>query len=247
EYICICSDRLSDGREYSIPDVVRDHLEDCEQCRNSVLDIYSSTLIPGENIKPVMTLFSDEKPVRKPFAYRLVFRTAATFLILGFITAVYLIMDNKEPVSIRLADKKNNLVTATGKPDVIKEQVTQLTEEERTSSLKEESVSEIVHDPFKDNPNLEYMVNSHHRGRLIHIISPEFRILSKKKIVFMWENHIDKKLELKILNNLNETLFKFKAEGSRVEFEGDLSHGLYYWKLEDKENLYHVGKFLIEE
>jgi len=246
-YVCICSDRLREDRDDLIPDEVLSHLEGCEQCRNSVLDIFSSILTSEKNIKPEETPFSSMEPVEKPFSYRLVLRTAATFMIMGFVAAVYLLMNNKEPVNIRLADRNANLIAAATESKTIKEEITPGTDNWKISAPSNKKNSTSVHDPFKDNLNLEYMVNSHHRGRLIHIISPEFKIMEKGKIVFMWENHIDKNIYLKILNNLNETLFKFKAEGSRVEFKGDLAPGLYYWKLEDSENLYHVGKFLIEK
>ncbi len=246
-YICICSDSLREDKEDTIPDEIRSHLEGCEQCRNTVLDIYSTTLALEERQRSELTPFSYMELPKRSFSYRLVFRTAATFLILGFITAVYLLMDNKEPISKRLANRKADSIISAIDPGTTREKITPEIKKESISSTSVERNPQLTHNPFKDNPNLEYMVNSHYRGRLIHIISPEFKIMEKGKIIFMWENHIDKHLELKILNNLNETLFKAKAEGSRVEFKGDLSPGLYYWKLEDRENLYHVGKFMIEK
>ncbi len=239
--ICVCSDRLIDNREHLIPDRVRSHLEICEKCRSSVLDIYSTLLTPTEKSRTEVEL------IKKPFLSGFILRTAATFLILGFITAIYFTIDNSEPVYTKLADKNNNIIEASNRSGDSNVNISKDREKGQTKSSENGKISEVVHNQFKDNPNLEYMVNSHHRGRFIHIISPEFRILGKGKIIFVWENHIDKNLELKILNNLNETLFKSKAYGSRVEFNGNLSPGLYYWKLEDKENLYHVGKFLIEK
>ena len=245
-FTAICSDRLREEREDMIPAEIRVHLEDCEFCRNSVLDIYSATLSSVENSSPKLSLFNDPEPVRRSFSYRLFLRTAATFLVLVFITGIYLLMDNNEPVSIKLAKKgKETGIVNSGTKTQNKNLI--LKKKSDSDFKKEVAISSRkVPDPFKDNPNLEYMVDSPHRGRLINIISPEFRIVGKGKIIFKWENHIDKELKLKILNNLNETLYTFKVKGSKVEFIGDLSPGLYYWKLEDKDSLYHVGKFIIE-
>lgn len=244
-FIAICSDRLREEREDMIPPEIRSHLEDCESCRNSVLDIFSATLASAENSNPESSLFNNPEPVRRSYTYRLFLRTAATFLVLGFITGIYLLMNNNEPVSIKLADKSRetgiiNSGTKVQKKDLI---------HKKHSDSRKKVVTTLrkAPDPFKDNPNLEYMVDSPHRGRLIHIISPEFKVIEKGKIIFKWENHIDKELKLKILNNLNETLYTFNAKGSKVEFIGNLSPGLYYWKLEDKDSLYHVGKFLVEK
>ncbi len=246
-FTAICSDRLKAEREDLIPSEIRLHLENCEFCRNSVLDIFSSTLSSVENSSQNLSLFNEPEPVRRSSSYRFFLRTAATFLALAFISGIYLIMDNDEPVSIKLTQNRKEITivnagTESQNRGIIQEKISD------SDSRKEVAfLSQKTPDPFKDNPNLEYMVDSPHRGRLINIISPEFRITDRGKIIFKWENHINKELELKILNNLNETLYTFKAKGSIVEFKGNLSPGLYYWKLEDKENLYHVGKFLIEK
>ena len=246
-FTAICSDRLREEREDMIPAEIRVHLENCEFCRSSVLDIYSATLSSVEDSSPKLTLFNDPEPVRRSFSYRLFLRTAATFLVLAFITGIYLLMDNNEPVSIKLAKTgKETGIVNSGTKTQNKELI--LKKKSDSDSKKEVAASSRkAPDPFKDNPNLEYMVDSPHRGRIINIISPEFRIIGKGKIIFKWENHIDKELKLKILNNLNETHYTFKVKGSKVEFTGDLSPGLYYWKLEDKDSLYHVGKFIIEK
>lgn len=246
-FTAICSDRLREDKEGLLPEAVRSHLENCEYCRNSILDIYSSTLPSTQNSLPGLSLFDVYEPVKRSFSYRLFLRTAATFLVLVFITGIYLLMESNKPVRIELA-KRGKVIVSDNSETKVKEDHLLNRKRSGTSPVTGTDItSQPVHDPFRDNPNLEYMVDSPHRGRLIHIISPEFRILEKGKIIFKWENHIDKNLELKILNNLNETLHTFKVEGSKVEFSGNLSPGLYYWKLEDKENLYHVGKFLIEK
>ena len=245
-YTAVCSDRLSEEREDLIPQRIRSHLEGCARCRDSVLDIFSSTLSARESsrLRPAMPRVP--APYGQSFPYRLFLRTAATFFIIAFMTAVFLNVNTGNPVKPVFPD--NGHVTIQDDPGIaISEQSTQKNGRALAIPPETKGVELSRHDPFKDNPNLEYMVDSPHRGRLIHIISPEFRILGKGSIVFRWENHIDKELKLKILTNLNETLYTFKAEGSRVEFSGELSAGLYYWKLEDSENLYHVGKFLIEK
>jgi len=246
-FTAICSDRLREEREDLIPAEIRSHLERCESCRSSVLDIFSATLSSVESSGQELSIFNNPVPVRRSFSYRLSLRTAATFLVLAFITGIYLIMDNNEPVSIKVVNKGMSIVVSNPDTKIQHKDLIQKTHSGSNSRKEVAAPSRKAPDPFTNNPNLEYMVDSPHRGRLIHIISPEFRIIDSGKIMFKWENHIDKELKLKILNNRNETLYTFKVKGSKVEFIGNLSPGLYYWKLEDKESLYHVGKFLIEK
>jgi len=244
--IGISADRLNENRENRIPEEIRSHLEMCEFCRNAVMDIYIATMAPAEKKAPVPEMFSAPEPVKKPFLFSPALRTAATLLFLVFAAAVYLVIDHRglvRQLSPELPDQGIEISagpSAGDHPTGIDIVVTKKDAENRKPTASP------AHDPFRDNPNLEYMVNSHHRGRMIHIISPETRELENGKIIFRWENHIDKNLILKILNNRNETVFRSKARGSRVEFTGNLAPGLYYWKLEDSENLYHVGKFTIK-
>ncbi len=246
-YIAICSDRLKEERVDLVPAKIRSHLENCELCRNSVLDIFSTTLSSEKITLTGSGLFSKHSFSGKPFHSSLFLRTAATFFILALITGIYIRTGNR-------THKTVSPIKQITRTDHIIHEIKSSKRESNYNKIEKTATSQKIYkvpvpepDPFKDNPNLEYMVDSHHRGRLIHIISPEFKILKKGVIVFKWENHIDKNLKLKILNNRNETLYIFNAEGSMVKFSGELDPGLYYWKLEDSDNLYHVGKFLIEK
>jgi len=243
--IAICSDRLREEREFLIPNEARDHLENCELCRDAVLDIYVAT-VTDKKVKPIAPIFSDYKPIKKSYIHKLILRTAATFTVLAFISGIYLMINREGSINMKLKEIPPKTIHINKMHNNKHKNHPKKIKIKKIHPSKRIKPAQPQRNPFKDNPNLEYMVDSPLRGKLIHIISPEFRINERGKIIFKWKNHIDKHLILKILNNTNKTIYTLKTYKSRVEFKEKLSPGLYYWKLEDAENLYHVGKFIIE-
>ncbi len=248
-WTAIIADNLREGKGNNLPEKLKDHLEGCELCRDSAFDVFCAITHSEETQYKIPEMFTLHKAEPKKNSYGIFLRTAATLLVLTFISMIYLNITKKSTINNKLIEesvkKKNIKIFNKDFENIYKkgEQTTVKKTGQRMNSTKARKQL----NPFKDNPNLEYMVDSTHRGRMIQIISPEFKIIKEGDLVFRWQNHIDKKLILKILNNVNETLYTFVAKGSMVEFHGELNPGLYYWKLEDKENLYHVGKFIIRE
>ena len=55
-----------------------------------------------------------------------------------------------------------------------------------------------------------------------------------------------KKLVLKILNNKGTEVYSAEAEKNEYVFKETLNPGLYYWKLEYREEMLFVGKFRVK-
>ncbi len=128
-------------------------------------------------------------------------------------------------------------------------------DEEQPGPDKKDSGSETDPDElyaanFVESDDLEYMIKQGVRDEgEVEIISPEAGSKTSGEILFKWIPDSGEKVQLKILNNREETLFKFSLRNNELLFnvvENDLGPGLYYWKLEGESNLLHVGKFLIE-
>ncbi len=240
-------DYLKNSGKTILPEEVSLHIESCSKCKDKVLDIFSTLIYRDTdrlNSKEILELpLEKEKRDRKNRRYYI--RSAAAFFFLTIFSAVYIFIINDSSIFFKTSGKEgkkplNNLISSG--PEIKKGHTRP--EKKKDKKIRRQSrVDPLLN--FRNNPNLELMVNSTFRGRMIHIISPEFKQPEKRKIVFKWENHIDKKLKLKILNNRNETIHILEVKGSSATFNGMLDPGLYYWKLEDTEDLYHVGKFLI--
>jgi len=102
---------------------------------------------------------------------------------------------------------------------------------------------------FIESDELEYLIGQKVRGsENIEVISPEPGITIKDEILFKWVIETEQKLYLKILNNKEDVLFQFTIPKNKLLFnitEYELDSGLYYWKLENYEELLHIGKFFV--
>jgi hypothetical protein len=108
------------------------------------------------------------------------------------------------------------------------------------------SKQELFADNFTISPNLENLVNAHSRSFSIQVLSPLDGENFNEKVLFQWKADADDRLTLKILSNKEKTLETISVRGSQYVFSQKIPPGLYYWKLESKEELLYLGKFLVK-
>jgi len=69
------------------------------------------------------------------------------------------------------------------------------------------------------------------------------------EISFRWELPEEQKyagaFELRILNNKEEEIYRFKAEQQRFHFDKKLAPGLYYWALLTENEMAYLGRFYV--
>lgn len=116
--------------------------------------------------------------------------------------------------------------------------------EKKTESLKRD-LSETLAANFKPLPYLEAMLNDVSRSANLTVISPEINQQMQDSLRFSWRSPDSEKLYLKILNNKGSELFAFTVESNQYLFSQKLKPGLYYWKLENEDDLLFVGKFVV--
>jgi hypothetical protein len=108
------------------------------------------------------------------------------------------------------------------------------------------SKQQFFADNFTVSPDLENLVNAHSRALSIQVLSPLNEENFKERILFQWKADADDRLTLKILSNKEKTLQTVSVRGSRYVFSQKIPPGLYYWKLESKDELLYLGKFLVK-
>ena len=100
---------------------------------------------------------------------------------------------------------------------------------------------------FAVNPAMEYMVGEQFRSGGLEITAPaigaEFQ--TGQVIIFRWQGGAQSGLWLYILSNSNETLFSAEVVDNDYFLPMKLNPGLYYWQLEDAEDIFFVGKFSV--
>ena len=71
----------------------------------------------------------------------------------------------------------------------------------------------------------------------------------KNKLTFKWNSTTSEKLTIKILSNKEDLLAESTPVNNEYELDvvaNNYKAGLYYWKLESKDNLLYVGKFFVK-
>jgi len=231
---------------------VRDHVEECPECKDKILDLFlfmrnsdSAGEIPVR--EKVMDMPVRHKP---PFHAR---RAAAAFFLFALILIAYFLiykpgfLSKEHPLVIH--DDTDRQVMSRGDTEPAGHPaVNEKGETKETPTQKNGKTSHSKLPPagFRVNPNLENMIGSQSRSAVVRVRSPRNNSNPDGDILFAWEETHYKPLQLKILNNKNEALFEYRIENNRIVFNEKLAPGLYYWKLESKTDLLYVGKFFIK-
>lgn len=99
---------------------------------------------------------------------------------------------------------------------------------------------------FQPLPMFEEMLSSNLRAPTLNILSPHpGQKVENGKIRFEWQADEPGPFYLKILNNRGRDVVAIETEQHRVVVTQKLSPGLYYWKLETREELLFLGKFIV--
>jgi hypothetical protein len=232
-----------------LPGEVLDHVEACPECKDKILDLYLFLKNPDFSAASPRGEAA-EMPVKETRRFYKQ-RAAAIFLVAlifiayflvyknGFFTGTDLLVDKENSARQQVTQKLNKSGSeTTGKEGNVKK-------ERGVDAAGREGRVETPPD-YQVNPNLEIMIGSQSRSVGVQIHAPRNNVYLGKEILFSWDEVGPEPLHLKILNNKNEVLFAYGAVGNKVVFKEKLRPGLYYWKLESKNDLLYVGKFFIK-
>lgn len=96
------------------------------------------------------------------------------------------------------------------------------------------------------NTELEDLVNEVYRSGEVVFAQPENGATIRIPVVFKWQaNDIDT-FYVRIMDNKENIVFETRTTVPSFKLTKKLSPGLYYWKLESKDDLLRVGKFYIK-
>ncbi len=235
EAIALYVDALRFNKIYQLPSVILSHVADCRECKMEIVEIFSlpeGPEIGGTEPHP----FLDEKTSEREKEFSIAFRIAAV-LVIGIsigLVSYYLTM---------LVDEHTLLRGST----VAREYLNQGKQGIVPSDSLNVSKQGFFADNFTVSPDLENLVNAHLRSFSIRVLSPLNGENFTKRILFQWKADVDDRLTLKILSNKEKILQTISVRGSRYVFSRKIPPGLYYWKLESKDELLYLGKFLVKQ
>jgi hypothetical protein len=237
------------------------HVEECMDCKDRILDISMFLRNPDageESARPraiitgtPMRTFEMETP--RPW-FRFPMRIAALFFVAALMVGVYFFAVKEGGIG---KDARLN-PTETENVQPIKTKGTH-SDEGKTSPVngtvettgKQAVPGKTVLPPinFRVNPNLESMIGTRYRSASIQVFSPADNLTTYagSDIVFSWKLAAQGTVTLKIIDNMDEETYEYEVTGGRFVLKEHLPPGLYYWKLEDHQDLLFIGKFFVRK
>jgi hypothetical protein len=114
--------------------------------------------------------------------------------------------------------------------------------------VTEDSTGKLYAANFEESENLELLMDQNYRtSDDLLVISPMRGDVIREEVSFDWTYSRKGQLDLLILDNKEDVLFKFTLRDNGLLFNltgNELEPGLYYWKLENEDDILYMGKFI---
>jgi hypothetical protein len=225
-------DALVHDRTPEVPEQVLTHIEMCGECKDKIIDVGAFLRNP------------DAARIRKRNRYFYPGKIAAVFVVFALLIGVYVVI-SQNPSFLN----HDNTVTSTtlSQKQIITPKPldsTKIEIDNKKPTAKQNS--QPADAAFRMNPNLENMIDSQLRGIYLEALTPVNNTIVTIPIHFSWKKELAASHILEIVNNKNKILFSYMVSGTTFDFKENLAPGLYYWKIESKNELVHVGKFYRE-
>jgi hypothetical protein len=234
EALALYVDALKLNKVYLLPSAILGHVGDCEECKSEIVETLSLVEERAYHIiepHPYLTKKVDLLAARFSIAYRI-----AAVVLVGLSIGILFYL-------FRSMKGERSVVDGSG-------QATQIVQPENRKGLTSEAgqvnQQHLLADNFSVSPNLENLVNSVLRSASPLVLSPKNGLVVSQPILFVWKTQESGPFTVKILSNTEKVSKSMRVEKSRLLFTGKLNPGLYYWKLECKDELLYVGKFMVK-
>ena len=248
------------GQMTQLPENLLTHVEACRECKDNIMEVLTFLRNPDSTVEWRKKIAGKVGTRRDWYFYR--GRIAAAFAVFALLASAYFfIYKNPSFSSNFLADS----TTAKQEQRIQTKTTTNPTPGEKTqgknspvgvnpgnkgtNGVKADAAKtgngKLPASRYRINPNLENMIGSRLRSGLFEVLGPGNGSVLKDPIPFTWKKKLVSPHTLKIVNNKNDVLYTYPVQGISFTFRETLAPGLYYWKLENQNELLYVGKFFI--
>ena len=234
EGIALYVDALRFEKVYTLPSAILSHVANCRDCKMEIMEVYSVPQV-GETGRIEEHPFFSGKTSRSAREFSIAFRAAAVLVIgisAGLVFYYFTLLFEERDIA------RHSIVAR----EYIEKGKQVLVPGSGMSTRTEQSLP----DNFSISINLENLINSQSRSLSTYVISPVNGESLKDTIAFRWKADINDPITLKILTNKEETVESVIVRHSPYFFTRKISPGLYYWKLESKDELLYLGKFRVK-
>ncbi len=235
-------DALKLAKKELLPGEVREHVEECVQCKRAIQELYDVVRQQDYSSLGPHPYFDQKKIPIKPI-HRTITRLAAAIVIgIGLVLLAYFYLPD--------TDTPLTLDEPVDAPEEIEPQKTEpappdITEPDIAPPVPEEP-RELYAANFEPMPFYENLVDQQFRSHLVRVQSPEIDEEITNEVHFSWDTRVPMQVHIKILNNNQDIVWQTSTEEQHVSYDtSELEPGIYYWRLENDEELLYVGKFTI--
>jgi hypothetical protein len=254
EHIAQYVDAMQADRMNEIPSNHVEHVENCTQCHTGIVDLYSLS----EQLS-TLTDSTKEAPQQNTITRRII-RIALAASVAGF--AIYFYFLNSTPINSPIANTlRQEEIRAT--PNTLQKEIADKVPTPKSNTVKEgvksskPSEKKTIKKPKPDNlyaanlipsDDFEALIGTDLRSEAIKNIKPELDTHFKPNEMITFSCNYEKNglLYVTVLNNREDKITKPVRIDSTYSINTVSEPGLYYWTIEYKEELLHVGKFFID-
>lgn len=238
EGVALYVDAMKLKRTAELPKEMLKHVEYCPDCQLQIVELYE--LLRNEVYDTTMKHPYFDRVQEPEVRYGgVMYRVAAVLAGMALLGIGYYFISttNIQQTPPSLVEKE--------KPQNIKQQedFTQANKSIRKKETAEQQQDFAAN--FTESPNLEDLVQTQFRSIAVEVITPKAGDVVKQPVVFKWKG-VNEPLTIKILSNKERTLASANITTNTYTTKKILSPGLYYWKLETKDEVIYVGKFLVK-
>jgi hypothetical protein len=235
EDVALYVDALKLQRTRDLPDEVRDHVANCQDCRIEITGLFS--ILAEENYAtmgphPYFGKTGESKGKKTRWIYQVAALVAGGVGISILAYFIYSGRWDSTPGATHVSSRE----TRSGEA---------VTAESSTMKRPEASGEGTYADNYVELPELESLVAAETRSAGIDVVSPSIGVVVHKPIVFEWKTDSDAPLMLSIMTNKDSLVHRSRIATLPYVLTSGLKRGLYYWKLENGEEVVFVGKFLV--
>ncbi len=233
EALALYVDALILNKAYLLPGALLGHVGGCQKCKSEIVEALSlveDRAYSAKGSHPYLGRKAESTPAR----FSLFYRIAAVFLI-GISIGMFFYFFRS------MKDDHTAVTSSTRSMQIVDPEI----RKSPTKEADEVNQQKNIADNFSESPNLENLVNSASRSESPLVVSPKNNADVGREILFEWKVQEVGSVSLTILSNREEVLKAVTLNKSKLLFSGKLNPGLYYWKLERKDELLYVGKFFV--
>ena len=248
EGIALYADGLLLEKIDMLPISIRNHVEDCQQCKKEVFDTYelirNNQRFKNIETHPFFGLKKENQHSGSGSRMYSFLKIVAVFLIIISVSVVinYLLKTKSQSNSL------NSQVTSNSKDTLheIGNPAKKNVNVQRVDSSNAQNERLAVN--FKKSELFEGLISSNFRSADIEVLSPFLgqKFIKQSHIIFEFKGDVSIPVTIKVYNNKGkEMLVRNGISTNRYRYAPKLYSGLFYWKLLREDDLLYVGKFYI--